>query len=47
MNIVHFVNLVDSCVGTLFFPGQIYALVSPKDNEWGLECWWERCLEGK
>ena len=27
--------------------GQIYAVVDPKNNEWGFDYWLARCLEGK
>jgi hypothetical protein len=38
---------VDSHFGTPFFAGHIYAVVSPRDNEWGTDYWLARCLEGK
>jgi hypothetical protein len=38
---------VDSHVGTPFFAGHIYAVVSPRDNEWGTDYWLAHCLEGK
>ena len=30
-----------------FFAGHIYAVVSPKRNEWGIDYWLARCLEEK
>jgi hypothetical protein len=38
---------VDSCVGTPFFAGNIYTVVSPRGNEWQTDYWLESCLEGK
>jgi hypothetical protein len=38
---------VDSCVGTPFFAGNIYTVVSPRGNEWGTDYWLAHCLEGK
>ena len=36
------------CSLNLFpFTGQIYVVVSPKNNEWGSDYWLARCLEGK
>ena len=29
------------------FVGHIYAVVAPKDNEWGTDYWLARCIEGK
>ena len=34
-------------LGLFLFIGQIYALVSPKNNEWGYDYWLGHCLEGK
>jgi hypothetical protein len=38
---------VVSCVGTPFFEGNIYTMVSPRGNEWGTDSWMTHCLEGK
>jgi hypothetical protein len=38
---------VDSHVGTPFFTGHIYTVLSPRGNEWGIENWLARFLEGK
>jgi hypothetical protein len=38
---------VDSHVGTPFFVGNIYTVVSPRGNEWGTDYWLGHCLEGK
>jgi hypothetical protein len=37
---------VDSHVGTPFFGGNIYVVVSPIYNEWGTDYWLARFLEG-
>jgi hypothetical protein len=38
---------VDSHVGTQFFGGNIYVVVSPRYNEWSIDYWLARFLEGK
>jgi hypothetical protein len=38
---------VDSCIGTQFIARNIYAMVSPRGNEWGNDYWLEYSLEGK
>ena len=38
---------MDSRVGTPFFVKNIYAVVSPRGNEWGIYYWLAHCLEGK
>ena len=38
---------MDSHVGTPFFTGHIYTALSPRGNEWGIENWLARFLEGK
>jgi hypothetical protein len=47
VNIIHFVDLVDSRIGTPVFVGHIYAMVSPKGNEWGTNFSLACFLEGK
>ena len=34
-------------ISDLVEPGHIYAVVSPKDNEWGMDYWLARCIQGK
>ena len=34
-------------ISYLVQPGHIYAIVSPKDNEWGTKFWLEKCIRGK
>lgn len=31
-------------ISDLVQPGHIYAVVAPKDNEWGTDYWLERCI---
>jgi hypothetical protein len=38
---------VDSRVGTSFFAGHIYEVVSPRGNEWGIDYWLAHFLEGE
>jgi hypothetical protein len=47
MNVLCFGNLVDSHFGTPFFVGKIYAVFSPRDNEWSTDYWLARFLEGE
>ena len=34
-------------ISDLIHPGYIYAVVTPKDNEWGMDYWLARCIQGK
>ena len=34
-------------ISYLIQPRHIYAVVAPKDNEWGTNYWFERCIRGK
>ena len=34
-------------ISNLVQPGHIYAVVSPKDNEWGIDYWLAQCIRGK
>jgi len=34
-------------ISDLVQPGHIYAVVAPKDNEWGTDYWLARCIRGK
>ena len=34
-------------ISYLVQPGHIYAVVAPKDNEWGTNYWLARCIRGK
>ena len=38
--------LIHSTIKCIFV-GHIYAVVAPKDNEWGTNYWLTRCIEGK
>ena len=46
INVLFFGHLVDSHFGTPFFAGNIYAMVSLRGNEWGIDNWLAHCLEG-
>ena len=43
----NFVYLVDSCLGTLFYAGNIYVVVSLRANGWVIQYWLTCCLDGK
>ena len=33
-------------ISNLVQPGHIYAVVFPKDNEWGMDYWLAQCIRG-
>jgi hypothetical protein len=39
INVLCFDHLLDSHFSTPFFSGHLYALVFPRDNEWGTDYW--------